>query len=60
MDHDKARPGACALHVALARLLRQEVHKARHKHGVTVLMDMSTFYDTIHLSRLQEEAVKLG
>ena len=60
MDHDKARPGACVLHVALTRLLRQEVHKARHKHGFTVLTDTSTFYDTIHLSRLQEEAVKLG
>ena len=57
MDHDK---GACVLHVALTRLLRQEVHKARSKHGVVVLVDMSTFYDTIQLSRLQEEAVKLG
>ena len=35
-------------------------YEARQKHGVTLLMDMSTFYDTIHLSRLQEEAVKLG
>ena len=35
MDHDRARPGACVLHVALERLLRQEVHKARRKSGVT-------------------------
>ena len=47
MDHDRARPRANVLHVALERLLRQEVHKARGYHGVTVLMDMSTFYDTI-------------
>ena len=59
MNHDKARPGANVLHVALERLLRQEVTKARKHHGVTVLMDMSTFYDTIHLARLQEEALKL-
>ena len=51
--------GTCVLHVALERLLRQEVHKARRKSGVTVLMDMSTFYDTIQLNKLQEEAVKL-
>ena len=43
MNHDKARPGANVLHVALERLLRQEVTKARKQHGITVLMDMSTF-----------------
>ena len=59
MNHDKARPGANVLHVALERLLRQEVTKARKQHGITVLMDMSTFYDTINLTRLQEEALKL-
>ena len=59
MHHDKARPGANVLHVALERLLRQEVTKARKHHGITVLMDMSTFYDTIHLASLQEEAIKL-
>ena len=59
MSHDKARPGANVLHVALARLLRQEVTKARQKHGITVLMDMSTFYDTINLCSLQEEAIRL-
>ena len=59
MNHDKARPGANVLHVALARLLRQEITKARQQHGITVLMDMSTFYDTINLARLQEEALKL-
>ena len=56
MNHDKARPGANVLHVALAR---QEITKARQQHGITVLMDTSTFYDTIHLARLQDEAVKL-
>ena len=39
--------------------MRQEVHRARGFHGVTVLMDMSTFYDTIQLDRLQQEAIKL-
>ena len=60
MAHDRARPGANVLRVALEKLLRQEVHRARGLHGVTVLMDMSTFYDTINLSRLQDEAMKLG
>ena len=59
MSHDKARPGANVLHVALERLLRQEVTKAGQHHGITVLMDMSTFYDTINLSWLQEEAIGL-
>ena len=58
MNHDKARPGANVLHVALERLLRQEVTKARKQHGITVLMDMSN-YDAINLARLQEEALKL-
>ena len=60
MDHDKARPGANVLFVALERLLRQEVHRARGRHGITVLMDMSTFYDTIPLEKLQQEAIKLN
>ena len=55
MNHDKARPGAHVLYVALERLLRQEVHGANGRHGVTCLMDMSTFYDTINLQQLQEE-----
>ena len=45
MDYDRARPGATALHVALERLLRQESAKALDIHGITVLLDMSTFYD---------------
>ena len=49
MNHDRARPGANVLHVALERLLRQEVHRANQRHGVTVLMDLSTFYDAIQL-----------
>ena len=59
MSHDKARPGANVLYVALERILRQEVQKARGQHGATVLMDMSTFYDTIDLDRLQQEAIQL-
>ena len=59
MQHDRARPGAQVLQVALERLLRQEVHKANGCHGVTCLMDMSTFYDTINLTRLQQEALRL-
>ena len=60
MNHDKARPGAHALYVALVRLLRQEVHRANGRHGVTCLVDMSTFYDTINLQQLQAEALKLN
>ena len=60
MNHDKARPGAHVLYVALERLLRQEVHRANGRHGVTCLMDMSTFYDTINLQQLQHEALQLN
>ena len=59
MNHDRARPGAQVLYVALERLLRQEVHRANGRHGVTCLMDMPTFYDTIKLTRLQTEALRL-
>ena len=60
MNHDRARPGATVLYVALERLLRQEVHRANGRHGVTCLMDMSTFYDTINLQRLETEALQLS
>ena len=60
MDYDRARPGATALHVALERLLRQESNKTLGKHGVTILLDMSTFYDTIDLNTLQQVAQSLN
>ena len=59
MDYDCARPGAHVLHVALARLLRQEVNKARGSHGITALMDLSTFYDCIDLKTLAAAAQEL-
>ena len=59
MDYDRARPGATALHVALERLLRQETTKSLEQHGITVLLDMSTFYDTLDLQRLQQTAQDL-
>ena len=59
MGYDRARPGATALHVALERLLRQESNKTLGKHGITVLLDMSTFYDTIDLTKLQQVAQAL-
>ena len=59
MNHDRARPGANVLQVALERLLRQEVQKANGLHGVTILIDMSAFYAAVNLERLQEEALKL-
>ena len=60
MDYDRARPGANALHVALERLLRQETTKSLERHGVTVLLDMSTFYDTLDLQKLQQTAQELN
>ena len=60
MNHDRARPGANVLQVALERLLRQEVQRANQRHGVTVLMDLSTFYDTIQLQRLQDQAMAIN
>ena len=60
MDYDRARPGATALHVALERLLRQETAKSLERHGVTVLLDMSTFYDTLDLQKLQQTAQDLN
>ena len=60
MDHDRARPGAQVLQVALERLLRQQFQRTNGRHGITCLMDMSTFYDTISLTRLQQEAQQLN
>ena len=39
--------------------MRQESNKTLDAHGITVLLDMSTFYDTIDLKRLQETAMDL-
>ena len=52
-------PWTMALHVALERLLRQETAKSLKKHGITVLLDMSTFYDTLDLQQLQQTAQDL-
>ena len=60
MNHDRARPGAQVLQVALERLLRQEVPRTNKRHGVTVLMDLSTFYDTIRLQQLQDQATAIN
>lgn len=38
----------------------QEVNKARGTHGITVLMDMSTFYDCIDLRTLATAAQELN
>ena len=57
MEHDRARPGANVLYVALERILRQEVQRARGFHGVCA-------HGHVHLlrhhDRLQQEAIKLG
>ena len=60
MNYYRARPGSQALHVALARLTGQEITKNRNQHGITVLMDMSTFYDTIDLQTLAQAAQQLN
>ena len=46
--------------MALERLLRQETTKSLERHGVTVLLDMSTFYDTLDLQKLQQTAQELN
>ena len=52
MNHDRARPGANVLHVALERLLRQEVQIDAES--------LSTFYDTIQLQSLQDQAMAIN
>lgn len=60
MNYDRARPGAQHLRVTLARLMRQEINENRGRHGITILMDMSTFYDCIDLRTLASAARDLG
>lgn len=56
MNYDKARPGAQVLHVALARLIRQEITQNVRKRVITVLMGTSTFYDAIDIDVLAQAA----
>ena len=56
--YDKARPGFCVLDVALQRLLQTEVAKELGEHTITLLCDMSNFYDKITLKTLPANALE--
>ena len=56
MEYDKARPGSDVLTVALMRLVKSETSKALGRHHVTLLCDMSNFYDKIPLAKLPDAA----
>ena len=54
MPWERAKPGNQCLHIALRRLLRSEVFTAQKKFAVSVLCDLSFFYDRISLVKLSE------
>ena len=54
MPWERARPGCQVLHIALKRLLQAEVMTANKRFVVSVLCDLSNFYDRISLSKLTE------
>ena len=54
MPWERAKPGCQVLHIALKRLLQAEVMTANQKCVVSVLCDLSNFYDRISLTRLSE------
>ena len=59
MHYDKARPGSNVLTVALKRLVKSEISKSLGRHHVTLLCDMSNFYDKISLATLPDAALQL-
>ena len=57
---DKARVGVSAIEVGAARLLRTEIHGAHDLHGVTLFIDLSTFFESVDHTRLIQVAGEVG
>ena len=57
---DRALPGHSSLDTALARTARQEVCKHTRKHGVTALVDLSSFYELVPHAVLLREGLDKG
>ena len=57
---DQARVGVSAIEVGAARLLRTEVHAAHDMHGVTLFVDLSTFFESVDHARLIQVADEVG
>ena len=55
---DRALPGHSSLDTALARTARHEVCKHTRKHGVTALVDLSSFYELVPHSILLREGLE--
>ena len=54
MPWERSTPGSQCLHIAVGRLLRTEIQKAGGKFVVSLLLDMSNFYDRVSLVKLTE------
>ena len=57
---DQARVGVSAIEVGAARLLRAEIHAAHGLHGVTLFVDLSTFFESVDHGRLIQVAGEVG
>ena len=57
---DQARVGVSAIEVGAARLLRTEIHAAHDLHGVTLFIDLSTFFESVDHTRLIQVAGEVG
>ncbi|CAE7258263.1 unnamed protein product [Symbiodinium sp. CCMP2592] len=55
---DRALPGHSSLDTALARTARHEVCKHTRKHGVTALVDLSSFYELVPHTILLREGLE--
>lgn len=55
---ERAIPGTECLQVALKRAFITEHHQALNKTVISVLLDMSNFYDRIHLNKLAERWIE--
>ena len=58
--YDQAAPGRCCLDVALRRLLRSEITKVEATHGVTLFVDLQTFFDTCRYENLVRQGEELN
>ena len=57
---DAAVKGNTCLQVALTRLLRGEMARHLHLHQVSMLLDLTNFYDLVDHDLLAKEALSLG
>ena len=58
--YDAAFPGCATLDVSLERMMHFERARYQDRHRITILLDLTTFYESIEHEQLIREAKRLG